>query len=149
MLLKEICTPDVVLCKPDTRVLAAARLMRQRHVGDLVVVEDPHGDQTPLGMVTDRDIVVEVLGRELDPATVTVGEIMRKPVVIASEAEEVSTAVDRMKAHGVRRIPVMGERRKLAGILALDDLLRRLAADAGALAEIVAREQGNEHRARR
>jgi CBS domain-containing protein len=149
MLLKEICTPDVVLCKPDTRVLAAARLMRQKHVGDLIVVEDPHGDQTPLGMVTDRDIVVEVLGRELDPATVTVAEIMRKPVVIASEAEEVSLALDRMKAHGVRRIPVMGERRKLAGILALDDLLRRLAADVGALAEIVAREQGNEQRGRR
>jgi CBS domain-containing protein len=70
---------------------------RQRHVGDLIVVEDPHGDQTPLGMVTDRDIVVEVLGRELDPDTVTVAEIMRKPVVIASEAEDVSLALDRMK----------------------------------------------------
>jgi len=149
MLLKEICTPDVVLCKPDTRVLAAARIMRHKHVGDLIVVEDPEGDQTPLGIVTDRDIVVEVLGKELDPASVTVAEIMHKPAVIASDGEDVSVAIERMKAHGVRRIAVMGERRKLAGILALDDLLRRLAADADALAQIVAHEQGNEHRTRR
>jgi CBS domain-containing protein len=149
MLLKEICTLDAVLCSPDTSVLAAARIMRQKHVGDLIVVDDRQGDQTPLGMITDRDIVIEVLGRELDPRTVTVGEIMRKPAVIAAETEDVSQAIDRMKAHGVRRIPVMGERRELLGIVALDDLLRKLAADAGALAEIVAREQGNEHRGRR
>jgi CBS domain-containing protein len=149
MLLKEICTPDVVFCRADTRVLAAARIMREKHVGNLVVVDDPQGDQTPLGLVTDRDIVVEVLGKELDASTVTVGEIMRKPAVIASETEDVSAALERMKAHGVRRIPVMGERRTLAGRVALDDLLQRLAADATALAEIVAREQSTEHRTRR
>ncbi len=149
MMLKEICTPDVVLCRSDTRVLAAAQMMRDMHVGDLVVVDDPLGDQTPLGVVTDRDIVVEVLGRELDPRMVTVGEIMRKPAVIASETEDVSQALERMKAHGVRRVPVMGAGRKLVGIVALDDLLKRLAADARALAEVVAREQDNEHRGRR
>jgi CBS domain-containing protein len=149
MLLKEICTPDVVFCRADTRVLAAAQIMRERHVGDLVVVNDPRGDQTPLGLVTDRDIVVEVLGKELDPRTVLIGEIMRKPAVIASETEDVSQALERMKTHGVRRVPVMGEHRKLVGIVALDDLLQRLAADASALAEIVVREQHNEHRGRR
>jgi CBS domain-containing protein len=149
MLLKEICTPDVVLCSSDTRVLTAARIMRQKHVGDLVVVDDSDGDQTPLGMVTDRDIVVEVLGKELDPRTVTVAEIMRKPAVIANECEDVSQAIDRMKAHGVRRIPVMGADRKLIGIVAVDDLLRKLAAVASALADIVDRQQGNEHRGRR
>jgi CBS domain-containing protein len=149
MLLKEICTPDVVVCSSGTNVLAAARIMRQKHVGNLVVVDDPDGDQTPLGMVTDRDIVIEVLGKELDPRTVTVAEIMRTPAVIADEYEDVSQAVDRMKAHGVRRIPVMGKHRKLAGIFAVDDLLRRLAAVASSLAEILDREQGNEHRGRR
>jgi CBS domain-containing protein len=149
MLLKEICTPDVVLCSSGTRVLAAARIMRQKHVGDLVVVDDPDGDQTPLGMVTDRDIVVEVLGKELDPRTVTIAEIMRKPAVIANEYEDVSQALDRMKAHGVRRIPIMGEHRKLVGIFAVDDLLRRPAGVTSVLADIVDREQGNEHRGRR
>ena len=135
MLLREICTPDVVYCGPNTGVLAAARLMREKHVGDLIVVDDPHGDQTPLGMVTDRDIVIEVLGKELDPRTTTVAEIMHKPAVIASDDEDVSQAIDRMKAHGVRRVPVTGERGRLVGIVALDDLLRKLAADASALAD--------------
>jgi len=149
MLLKEICTPDVVCCTPGTSVLAAARLMRQRHVGDLVVVEDPDGDQSPLGIVTDRDLVVEVLALERNPASVTVREVMRKPVVVAGCDEEASKAAERMKMHGVRRVPVMGNNRKLAGIISLDDLLVQLASDANALVDVVAREQGQEHRSRR
>ena len=149
MLLKEICTPDVVHCSPETTALGLARLMRERHVGDVVVVEDPQNDQTPIGLVTDRDLVVEVLGRERDPARVCAREIMRKPVVIARTSEDTAQAVERMKAHGVRRIPVMDEHRRLAGIVCLDDLLRQLAAEAGALVEIVSREQDREHRDRR
>lgn len=149
MLLKEICTPDVVHCSPETTALGLARLMRERHVGDVVVVEDPQSDQTPIGLVTDRDLVVEVLGRERDPARVCAREIMRKPVVIARTSEDTAQAVERMKAHGVRRIPVMDEHRRLAGIVCLDDLLRQLAAEAGALVEIVSREQDREHRDRR
>ena len=148
MLLKELCTPDVVYCAPEARVLAAARLMRERPVGDLVVVDDPEGDQTPIGIVTDRDIVVEVLGRDRDPAAVTVREIMRTPAVIASETED-ATAIARMRHHGVRRMPVMGADRRLAGIVCLDDLLKQVAADVNALVDIVAREQGYEHRTRR
>jgi CBS domain-containing protein len=149
MLLKELCTPNVVYCGPQTSTLSAARLMRERHVGDVVVVDDPEGDQTPAGVVTDRDIVVEVLARELDPAKVTVRDIMHTPVVIGRSSEDASQAIERMKAHGVRRMPVLDDRRKLAGIVCLDDLFRQLAADAGALAEIVVREQSREHRLRR
>ncbi len=148
MLLKEICTPDVVHCAPEVTALGIARLMRERHVGDVVVVEDEE-DQTPIGVVTDRDIVVEVLGRELDPAKVAAREIMRKPVVIARTTEDAGQAVERMKAHGIRRIPVMDERHKLAGIVCLDDLLKQLAAEAAALVEIISREQDLEHRNRR
>jgi CBS domain-containing protein len=149
MLLNEICTPDVVYCSADSTALAAARLMRERHVGDVVVVDEPNGDQVPLGVVTDRDIVVEVIARELDPAKVTVREIMRTPVVVAQATEEVSQAVERMKVHGVRRIPVMGDSQRLVGILCLDDLLKQIAAEAGTLVDIVSREQNREHRQRR
>ncbi len=149
MLLSEICTPDVVCCGADSTALAAARLMRERHVGDVVVVDEPNGDQTPIGVVTDRDIVVEVIAKEQDPAKVTVREIMRTPVVVAHATEEVSEAVARMKAHGVRRIPVMGESQRLVGILCLDDLLKQIVTDAGALVDIVSREQSHEHRTRR
>ena len=149
MLLNEICTPDVVYCSADSTALAAARLMRERHVGDVVVVEEPNGDQVPIGVVTDRDIVVEVIAQEQDPAKVTVREIMRTPVVVAQATEEVSQAVERMKVHGIRRIPVMGESHRLVGILCLDDLLKQIAAEAGTLVDIVSREQNREHRLRR
>ncbi|MGA7540550.1 MAG: CBS domain-containing protein [Steroidobacteraceae bacterium] len=149
MLLKDLCTPDVVACVPDASALHAARLMRQHHVGDVVVVENTDTDPTPIGVVTDRDIVIEVLGKELDPARVTLRQIMRTPAVIASTSEGIAQAIERMKTHGVRRIPVVDETSKLVGILCLDDLLKRLAADAVALAEVIAREQDREHRTRR
>jgi len=149
MLLKEICTPDVACCNAGTTVLAAARLMRQKHVGDLVVVDDPEGDQTPLGIVTDRDIVLEVLGRDRDPGATAVHEIMRGPAVVARETEDSAVALERMKLHGVRRLPVLGLDRKLVGIVSLDDLLRQLASDAALIAEVVAREQTREQRSRR
>jgi CBS domain-containing protein len=148
MQLKEICTPEVVHCTPEVTALGVARLMRERHVGDVIVIEDEE-DQTPVGVVTDRDIVVEVLGRERDPAKVAARELMRKPVVIGRTTEDASQAIERMKAHGIRRIPVLDEQHRLAGIVCLDDLLKQLAADAGALAEIISREQDREHRMRR
>jgi len=149
MLLSEICTPDVVYCTAEITAAAAARLMRERHVGDVIVVAEPEVDQTPIGVVTDRDLVVEVLAKERDPAKVKVREIMRTPIVVAHSSEDAHQALERMKIHGVRRIPVMDEHGRLAGILCLDDLLKRLAADAVALAAVVSREQDQERRARR
>lgn len=149
MKLQQLSTPDVIYCTADINTLHAARLMRERHVGDLVVVDTDDDERAPIGIVTDRDIVVEVLAKELDPAQVTVREIMRVPVVIARTTEEAEHAVERMRAHGVRRVPVLDEAGKLAGILSLDDLVKRLAADAATLADIIAREQDREHRSRR
>jgi CBS domain-containing protein len=148
MLLKEICTPDVVCCGSATSALAAARIMRQKHVGALVIVDDDE-DQLPLGIITDRDIVVEVLGNDRDPAVTKVHEIVCSPVVIAYETEDTSQAVERMRAHGVRRLPVLDARRKVVGIISLDDLVKQLAVDASALSDIVAREQRHEHRVRK
>jgi CBS domain-containing protein len=149
MLLRDVCMPDVVYCSPSLRVIEAAHLMRHKHVGDLVVVEDPEGDRIPVGIVTDRDIVVEVLGNDLDPAHTTMADIMRAPVVIAADSEDTEQVMERMRAHGVRRIPVVGTGGALVGIVTLDDLLKVLVADAGILLDIVAKAQTHEHRARR
>ena len=149
MLLRDVCTPDVVYCSASLRVIEAAHLMRHKHVGDLVVVEDPDGDRIPLGIVTDRDIVVEVLGNDLDPAHTTVADIMRAPVVIAADSEDTEQVMERMRMHGVRRIPVVGTGGTLVGIVTLDDLVKVLATDAGILLDIVAKAQTHEHRARR
>jgi CBS domain-containing protein len=149
MLLKDFCTLEVVCCSPDTRVPAAAHLMRTRHVGDLVVVEDPEHHRVPLGLVTDRDLVVEVLGNGLDPGTTTLGTLIHRPVVIATEDEDISALIERMRAHGVRRVPVVDERGAVTGIITLDDLLRVFVDEAATLVQIMSRGQNQERRTRR
>lgn len=151
MLLSSFCMLDVARCSPQTTVLEAAHLMRRHHTGDLVVVDDDGGDerQTPLGVITDRDIVVEVLAKGGDPAHTLVSQVMRTPVVVANAQEDSSAVLERMRTHGVRRIPVVGDNGWLVGIITVDDMLKRLAADANMLTEIVGKEQNQEQRARR
>ena len=149
MLLKAICTPDVICCGPATSVQAAASLMRLKHTGDLVVVDDPEEDRIPLGVITDRDIVVEVLANGLNPATTAVRSLLRTPIVIAHEDEDASEALERMRTHGIRRLPIVGSEGKLAGVITLDDILKLVAADINALVEIVGRERDLEQRLRR
>jgi CBS domain-containing protein len=148
MLVNSICMLDVACCSPRTTALEAAHLMRKKHTGDLVVVDD-EDKPVPLGVITDRDIVVEVLGTGLDPATTTVGSLIQTPVVIANQGEDTSQALERMRSHGVRRLPVVSDGGRLVGIITVDDLLKRLAADANSLVEIVSREQSHEQRTRR
>lgn len=149
MLLKDICTPDVVCCTAETRVVDVAQLMRHKHVGDVVVTNGPEDERVPLGVVTDRDIVVEVLGNGLDPMTTTVGSLMRRTVVIAEESEDTGVALERMQANGVRRLPVVDRHGRLKGILTLDDLLRAFADEANTLLGVMAKGQSRERRDRR
>jgi len=147
MQLKDICSGEVVYCERKTTVRQAAELMRKKHVGDLIVVDDASDERTPVGMITDRDIVVKVLGNELDAARVSVGEVMRTPIVVGQETEDLSDAIARMRSHGVRRLPVVGARNRLIGIVTLDDLLRLLVEDTSALLQVIAKEQQQELRA--
>lgn len=149
MQLKDICVLDVACCEPGTTVRAAANLMRQQHTGNLVVVDASDGERIPVGIVTDRDIVVEVLARGADPERTLVDDIMIRKLVVADESEDTSVALERMRSHGVRRIPVLGERGTLVGIVALDDVLKLHAEQAAALLQVVSNEQRRESRTRR
>ena len=149
MKMKEVCTPDAEWCGRETSALEAARLMRHKHVGDLVVVDDPDGARTPIGVVTDRDLVIEIMAKGVDPSTVTVAELVRTPVVIADETEDAGPVIERMRAHGVRRIPVVDHRGSVTGIVTLDDLLKCMIEEAGKLVGIVAKGHDREQRARR
>lgn len=146
MLLKEVCTLDVVTCGARTTTLEAARLMRQRHVGDIVVVADDGEVATPLGVITDRDLVLEVLAVGLDPAQTMVASLLHGPVVIAEDSEDTSVAIERMRTHGVRRLPVVNRHGTVTGIITLDDILALLVTDAGALLQVM--KAGRQHEAR-
>ena len=149
MTLNDICTLNVAHCGRDTNLLEAATLMREQHTGTLVVVDDPQGDRTPAGIVTDRDIVVEALANGLNPASTSVARIMGAKLVIGSTSDTLADAVERMRQHGVRRLPVVDRAGRLTGIVTLDDMLTLHARQAAALAEIVSKEQTHEQRARR
>ena len=149
MKLKDLCVLDVAFCTPDVTVVEAARLMRQHHTGDLVVLDDADEEREPVGIITDRDIVLEVLAKGRDPGRTTVREIMSRQLVIASDSEDYAEALQRMATHGVRRVPVVDDKRCVVGIVTLDDLLRVHAAQANRLLDIVGKEQVREQRARR
>jgi len=149
MRIPEICTTEVVCCRPQASALDAARLMRHKHVGDVVVVSDPEGDRVPLGVVTDRDLTIEVLGNGRDAAQTTLSDVMRSPVVVATESEDASSVLERMRFHGVRRIPVVDARGTLVGIVTLDDLLRALLSDMQTLLASQTKAQRREQSSRR
>jgi len=121
----ELCVRDVVTARADESVTDAARRMSQLHVGDLIVVSDQPGAlPRPVGIVTDRDLVVQVLARpERVPATTTIADVMGRELVIASEDDDVEGVVAKMREHAIRRIPVVDRHGGLQGILSIDDVL--------------------------
>jgi CBS domain-containing protein len=145
----EFAVRDVVTAARETPVIEAAKLMRKHHVGDLVVTEKVGGEDYPVGMLTDRDIVMEVLAQEVDPARLNVGDIMSTGLITVKQSEGVWRTIELMRAKGVRRIPVVDNDGALAGIVAADDLIALLADELGALAKLFAREQKREAAVRR
>ena len=140
----QICNRDVVVTTRDASVADAAKLMRDHHVGSVIVVEPGDGTQHPVGIVTDRDLVVEIIALDLDPHDVSVGEIMGEKLVIAREHDDVRGTLQLMRSKGVRRLPVLSMRGNLIGIVASDDLVGVLAEDIAALAATTTSQRARE-----
>lgn len=149
MTIGAICNREVITVQRDATVLHAAMLMRQYHVGDVVVIENRKDITAPIGIVTDRDVVIEVVATELDTAVITVGDIMVASLAVVKDSVGVLEAIQLMTGKGVRRLPVVDDGGSLMGIVTLDDLLLLLAKEFGALSKLVAREQKNEASKRR
>ena len=149
MPISEICNREVVIAKRDDTIMETARLMRQHHVGDVLVVDDSGGKRIPVGIVTDRDLVVEIIATGLDPAAITVGDIMVSELAVVKEDTGVFESIQYMRAIGVRRMPVVDDSGGLVGILTLDDLLELLADELSFLAKLVKHEQDKETMNRR
>lgn len=148
MSIGEICTREVVVAPVTTSVDAAAELMRRHHVGDLVVVEERGGSQIPIGIVTDRDIVVEVIALGLDPKALTVGEIMAQELVTGEENDGILDTLQIMRTKGVRRLPILAEDGSLLGIVTVDDLIEVFAEELTDLARVISRGRAREAKVR-
>jgi CBS domain-containing protein len=124
----------VVTISPERNLVEAAALMRERHVGFLVVVEPRNGGHIPVGVLTDRDIVVEVVAKNVAPAGVTVGDAMTASPLVANEHESIASLLTRMQSLGVRRAPVVAHGGELVGVVSFDDILKMLAGVLGDMA---------------
>jgi CBS-domain-containing membrane protein len=142
LIVGELCNREVVIAREGDSVEMAAERMRSFHVGDLVVVEEHAGRNVPVGIVTDRDLVVGGLAQGLARlATLRVGDVMSRELVTARPEEDLGIALDRMRSHGVRRLPVVNREGGLEGILTLDDVLELMSEELAELAKLVVRQQ--------
>ena len=144
MTLGDTCNSEVVFVNRDVTVHAACKLMRHYHVGSLVVVDEVNGQRVPVGILTDRDIVVEVNAMDLQAKVITAGDIMSPDLVTAPETMGISEAIALMRLRGVRRLPIVNDENGLAGIVAIDDLLAVLAEALSGIAHVVSREHMRE-----
>jgi CBS domain-containing protein len=149
MTIGQLCNREVVFTARETTVQAAAKLMRHYHVGTVVVVDAVDGRRVPAGIVTDRDIVIEVNAVDLNPAVITVGDIMAPELVTVRESEDLLQAVEIMRYKGVRRLPVVDPDGNLAGIVSIDDLFEALTEQMTEMARVLGRERAHEVHNRR
>jgi CBS domain-containing protein len=121
----ELCVRDVVTAFSDEPVIDVARRMAEYGVGDVIVVIDERsGLPRPIGIITDRDLVIHVLARsDLVPANVKVADVMRRELVVAREDDDIEAVVAKMREHAIRRMPIVDDRGGLQGMLSIDDVL--------------------------
>lgn len=136
----KICTKETIAVEPGDPLSRVAQQMRENHVGAVVV----HEDGRPVGIVTDRDITLRAGGRREVVADLPVREVMTKHVVTCAPEEDVLEVLDRMREHGIRRMPVVNDAGLLAGMVTLDDILLHVARSMRHVAEVVLAELSHE-----
>jgi CBS domain-containing protein len=140
-----LCQRVVVTIHRQASAEDAARLMRSSHIGDVVVVEGADA-RVPVGMITDRDIVVKIIAHGLAPSQVAVGSVMSAPVVTLREDAGFIEALDKMSAGGVRRAPVLDRDGRLCGLISVDDLVPLLARELAKIGALIRHGQAAEIR---
>ncbi len=140
MSLERVYKKDVITVSPEASLLEAARLMRSRHVGSVIVVNE----NRPIGILTDRDIIVKAVAKEKDPKAVRAYEIMTHNPATVNINYDPLDATQIMRDRGLRRLPVVDENRYLLGIITLDDMLNLLGEEVANLAKTVHKELAKE-----
>jgi CBS domain-containing protein len=141
MSLAALTQKPVYTVQPTETVARAARLMCDHSVGALVITDE--SGVTPLGVITDRDLVW-LIAEGFDPQA-AVGQFVHSPLHTARVTDSLSEVTRKMQEHGVRRLPIVDQEARLIGMVSLDDVLvvlgRELAEVAGAISGELARER--------
>lgn len=149
MKIGECCNREVVVAEEHMEILDTAKLMRKHHVGDLVVVEKRNDVTRPVGILTDRDLVVEVMAQEVPPGEVTAADVMSLDIATVREEEGVWETLERMRDLGVRRMPVVDQDESLVGLITMDDLVGLLTLAMNNMNQLIKGEVRRESRLRR
>ena len=148
MTVRHVYNPNVATIDADADVLRAAVLMRQEHVGDLIVTETHDGKTRPIGVITDRDIVVGVIARSAQASEIKVRDTVQRVLLTVHEDNGISFALREMRRAGVRRAPVVDAKDGIVGVLAIDDVIDHLASQLSDIAGIVRFQQEVESKTR-
>ncbi|HEX6364077.1 MAG TPA: CBS domain-containing protein [Albitalea sp.] len=132
----EVCIHDIATCVRSATLREIAKVMRDRHVGNVVVVEPVDGEVLPVGIVTDRDLVVCVIAAGRDAGALTAGEAMHSPVASVLESESVHHAIECMGTLGVSRLPVVDHHGHLTGIISASEIVALLGRELGEIGRI-------------
>lgn len=141
----DLCIRNVAVTFRSAVLVDAARVMRNAHVGSLVVVDETPEGRVVAGMLTDRDIVTAVVARDVDAATLRVGDVMTEDVASVREQDTLHDVLATMQRRHVRRVPVTGAQDRLIGVIAADDLLRLLADELQRVAQVFGEQVKAEH----
>jgi len=141
-----LCRRVVTTVGEGGDISAAARLMREKRVGYLVVTDlaPEAAMRQVVGVLTDRDIVVAVVASETEPRSLRVGDVMTRTPLLVGEDYLIDAVLRFMRDAGVRRVPVVGKQGELVGVLSLDDVLRSIAEQLASIAGSIRSEQQNE-----
>ena len=135
-----LCTRVLATAAPDETIRKAAQRMTEYDVGALVVLKEERGTRA-VGVLTDRDIVVRCVAEQLDPERVTVSEIMTTPVFMVRDETPINEALARMAAAGTRRLVVVAEGDRVAGVLTLDDILGDMVWETSAIGKLLQKQR--------
>ncbi len=148
LLVRDVAVHAPVTVLPNETINACAKRMHAEHVGCLVVVEKTDGIQLPVGMLTDRDIAIEVVAFGLDPKAITAGDVMSEKPAVVEEDDDLLDVLARMRERGARRLPVTRPDGALIGVIALDNLLEALAEQLDGMIGVLKAQQTRELRTR-
>jgi CBS domain-containing protein len=144
MNIRDLCSRDLVSATAGTPLLKVARLMRDEHVGIVVITESPADEAVAAGVITDRDVAMTVLERAGGVAELRAGDVMRRDPLVLCEDDSFETGINRLLERGVRRAPVVTRSGRLTGMVSTDDLFAHVAEELAGLTRLLARQPGQE-----